>query len=255
MHGSLAGGYFWCDSFTRPMPLCTDRHRIALGDLFKGSCDLDPECERSRKCAGPPFPNIDHGNYASWYGWHSWYVHGTIHECVSVPAFPQRTEFTLTRSPKGLHKSLLMPLNLFPSSWRLHPTFILLQVQGGVLEETVLVVLAERYLDIQPTDRPSEVSLTLSLPSSRGSKFGRKYKSGMAFFPRSNALGGAVRGGILKGTAYPILCWWKNVMNRLQDLKAFGLNHGETRRTRSNLHYQDARPADLCHSGIRTRAP
>ena len=83
------------------------------------------------------------------------------------PPFHSEQNLSLTQSPKELHKSLMMPLNLFPSSWRFDPTFILLQ--GAVPEETLLVVLAEGHLDVQSTDRPSEVNPTLTLPSSRGS--------------------------------------------------------------------------------------
>ena len=83
----------------------------------------------------------------------------------TFPYFPQLAE--LTTSPTwpsiGSSKSLLIPCNLLPSSWQFDSKLVLLQ--GGLPEETLLVILAEKYLDAKLTDDPSEVSLALILPS------------------------------------------------------------------------------------------
>lgn len=80
-------------------------------------------------------------------------------------SFPQLITLTtsLTRSPIGLSKSLSTPLNLLPSSWQLDPTLVL--SQRSVPEETLLVILAEKYLNFKTTDSISEVGVTPMWPS------------------------------------------------------------------------------------------
>lgn len=74
---------------------------------------------------------------------------------------PNNTHNFLNTLPIELSKSLLTPLTLFPSSWQLDPTSLLLQ--GGIPEETLLLVLAEKYLNLKLTDSPSEVNFALTL--------------------------------------------------------------------------------------------
>ena len=74
--------------------------------------------------------------------------------CTSVTI--NSTNCFSTQSPTGVSKSLLMPLTLAPSSWQLDLTLTLLQ---EVSEETLLVTLAEKHLDIKLTNIPSMVSV------------------------------------------------------------------------------------------------
>lgn len=60
-----------------------------------------------------------------------------------------------------------MPLNLLPSSWQSDPMLVLLR--GGVPEETLLVILAEKYLDVKSTDNHPKVSLASTSLLNRGS--------------------------------------------------------------------------------------
>jgi len=163
MDGSLVRGCFWYDSFVRPTPL-------ALMDTEQLLSTYSKNVETSSPNADNLGHVLDHLSRIPISGIMFIGTAGVagmfMGQSAGMSTFPSSQSGELTTSPTwpsiGSSKSLLMPLNLLPSSWQFDLKLVLLQ--GGLPEETLLVILAERYLYVKPTNDPSEVSLALILP-------------------------------------------------------------------------------------------
>lgn len=163
MDGSLVGGCFWYDSFVRPTPLALMVTEQLLATYSKNVETSSPNAD-----------NLGHVlDYLSQIPISGIMLVGTagiagtfMGQSTSTSTIPSSQLGELTASSTwssiGSSKSLLMPRNLLPSSWQFEPKLV--SLQGGLPEETLLVILAERYLYVKPTNDPSEVSLALILP-------------------------------------------------------------------------------------------
>lgn len=168
MDGSLVGGCFWYDPFVRPTPLALMDTEQLLATYSKNVETSSPTADNLGHVLDHlfriPISDIMFVGMAGIAGMF-------MGQSTSTSTLPSSQPGELTTSPTwpsiGSSKSLLMPRNLLPSSWQFDQKLVLLQ--GGLPEETLLVILVERYLYVKPTNDPSEVSLALVLPSNWGS--------------------------------------------------------------------------------------
>lgn len=166
MHGPSVGDCFWYDSLIRHTPLVLMATEQLLATYSKSvetlSLNTDNLGYVLDHLSRIPISGIMLVGTAGIAGMFM----GQSTSRSTSPYFPQLTGLTTfpTFSPIGSSRSLLMPLNLLPLAWQFDPKLVLLQ--GGVPEETLLVVLADNHLDVESSDDPSRVSLVLILPFS-----------------------------------------------------------------------------------------